>query len=42
MAEVTCKALLPGVPAFPLRRTELDGVSAAMYHARMDSYRSFA
>lgn len=39
MAEVTCKALRPRVPAFLFRRTELAAVSAAMYHARMNFIR---
>lgn len=41
MAEVTCKALRPGVPAFLAWRMELVGASASMYHVRMDSFRSF-
>lgn len=41
MAEVTCKALRPRVPAFSIRRMELADMSEAMYHARMDSSWSF-
>ena len=41
MAEVTCKAPRPMVPAFSLRRTELAGMSEVMYHARMDSFLGF-
>lgn len=41
MAEVTCKALRPRVPAFSFRRTEVVGVPVAVYHARMDFFRIF-
>lgn len=41
MAKVTCKTLRPMVPAFSFRRTELAGMSEAMYHARMDFSWSF-
>lgn len=41
MAEVTCKALRPGVPAFSLRRTELAIMPAAVYHVRMNYIRCF-